>query len=98
MSVVFSKAELETKGALVRQKETIEPLTKEPMDSLVKFGRAAKADTCDEEGMLHKQWKKWGNLENEEALERLGAVLVAMGFAGNVFMGLDGLTIQVEYT
>ncbi len=77
--------ELETKGALVKQQQTIESLTKEPMDNfMAKFGRAARADICEEDGMLYKQWKKWGDLENKEALERLGSVLVAMGFSGNM--------------
>lgn len=88
--------ESETKGALVRQQEMIESLTKEPMDSfMAKFGRAAKADICDEDGMLHKQWKKWGDLENKEALERLGAVLVAMGFAGNVLVSQLAVVVIV---
>jgi hypothetical protein len=88
--------EHETKGALVKQQETIESLTKEPMDSfMVKFGRAAKADICDEDGMLHQQWKKWGDLENKEALERLGAVLVAMGFAGNVVLSQLAVVVVV---
>ena len=49
---------------------------------------AAKADLCDADGLLHKQWQKWGDLDNKDALERLGAVLMAMGFSGGVLRSL----------
>jgi hypothetical protein len=96
-AAIFSRGdESEGKGPLVKQQEMIESLTKEPMDSfMTKFGRAAKADVCDEDGMLHKQWQKWGDLENKEALERLGAVLVAMGFSGGMVSSLAVATIVV---
>jgi hypothetical protein len=85
VAVYRSGDELEPQGALSKQKDAIELLTKEPMPSfLAKFGRAAKSDICDKDGMLHQQWEKWGDLNNKDALERLGAVLVAMGFSGNV--------------
>jgi hypothetical protein len=88
--------ELEPRGALSKQKESIESLTKEPMPSfLAKFGRAAKADICEKDGMLHKQWEKWGDLNNKDALERLGGVLVAMGFSGNVVSPLAVAAIVV---
>jgi hypothetical protein len=88
--------ELEPGGALSKQKESIESLTKEPMPSfLAKFGRAAKVDICDKDGMLHKQWEKWGDLNNKDALERLGGVLVAMGFSGDVVSPLAVATIVV---
>jgi hypothetical protein len=88
--------ELEPGGALSKQKEAIESLTKEPMPTfLVRFGRAAKADICDKDGMLHKQWEKWGDLNNKDALERLGGVLVAMGFSGNVVSPLAVAAIVV---
>jgi hypothetical protein len=91
-----SGSELEPDGALSKQKESIELLTKEPMPSfLAKFGRAAKADICDKDGMLHKQWEKWGDLNNKDALERLGGVLVAMGFSGNVVSPLAVAAIVV---
>lgn len=38
--------------------------------------------------MLNKQWKKWGDLDNQDAVERLGAVLVTMGFSGDVLSPL----------
>ncbi len=88
--------ELEPGGALSKQKESIESLTKEPMPSfLARFGRAAKADICDKDGLLHKQWEKWGDLNNKDALERLGGVLVAMGFSGNVVSPLAVAAIVV---
>jgi hypothetical protein len=88
--------ELEPKGALSKQKDAIESLTKEPMPSfLAKFGRAAKIDICDKDGMLHKYWEKWGDLNNKDALERLGGVLVAMGFSGDVVSPLAVAAIVV---
>jgi hypothetical protein len=88
--------ELQPGGALIKQKESIESLTKEPMPSfLARFGRAAKSDICDKDGMLHKQWEKWGDLNNKDALERLGGVLVAMGFSGNVVSPLAVAAIVV---
>jgi hypothetical protein len=88
--------ELEPGGALGKQQESIESLTKEPMPSfLAKFGRAAKADICDKDGLLNQQWHKWGDLNNQDALERLGAVLVTMGFSGNVVSPLAVAAIVV---
>jgi hypothetical protein len=88
--------ELEQGGALSKQKESIESLTKEPMPSfLAKFGRAAKADICDKDGLLNQQWHKWGDLNNQDALERLGAVLVTMGFSGNAVSPLAVAAIVV---
>jgi hypothetical protein len=96
-TAIFSRGDdFETKGVLVKQQEAIESLTKEPMPSfLAKFGRAAKSDICDKDGMLHQQWEKWGDLNNKDALERLGAVLVAMGFSGNVVSPLAVAAIVV---
>jgi hypothetical protein len=88
--------ELEPGGALSKQKESIESLTKEPMPSfLAKFGRAAKSDICDKDGLLNQQWHKWGDLNNKDALERLGAVLVTMGFSGNAVSPLAVAAIVV---
>jgi hypothetical protein len=88
--------ELEPDGALSKQKEAIESLTKEPMPKfLARFGRAAKSDICDKDGLLNQQWHKWGDLNNKDALERLGAVLVTMGFSGNVVSPLTVAAIVV---
>jgi hypothetical protein len=74
---------------LAKQNQAIADLTKEPPKSfLAKFGQAAKADLCDESGLLHKQWLKWGDLDNKDAVERLGAVLVTMGISGGVVRSL----------
>ena len=50
---------------LVKQNQAIAIATKEPAKRfLQKFWKAAKADLCEEEGMLYKQCKKWGDLDN----------------------------------
>jgi len=78
-----------TEVVLAKQNQAIADLTKEsPKSFLAKFGRAAKADLCDESGLLHKQWLKWGDLDNKDAVERLGAVLVTMGMSGGVVRSL----------
>ena len=88
--------ELEPGGALNKQKESIESLTKEPMPKfLARFGQAAKSDICDKDGLLNQQWHKWGDLNNKDALERLAAVLVTMGFSGNVVSPLAVAAIVV---
>jgi hypothetical protein len=70
---------------LAKQYQAIAELTKEPPRGfLAKFGKAAKADLCDENGLLHKQWMKWGDLDNKDTVERLGAVLMTMGISGGV--------------
>lgn len=75
------------------QGEAIAQITQElPPTFLQKFGRAAKVDLCEEGRMLYQQWKRWGDLENKEALERLGEVLVAMGFSGGA---LESLAVAV---
>ena len=44
---------------LAKQNQAIAELTKEPPQRfLVRFGKAAKADLCDEDGLLHKQGQK----------------------------------------
>ncbi|MBD2202179.1 hypothetical protein H6G33_11135 [Calothrix sp. FACHB-1219] len=74
---------------LVKQTAAITKFTQENSQSfLQKFGRAAKSDLCQEGGMLNKQWQKWGDLDNKDAVERLGGVLVGMGFSGDVLSPL----------
>ncbi len=74
---------------LVKQTEAIAKVTQEhPKRFLQRFGRAATRDLCEEGGMLNKQWKKWGDLDNKDAVERLGAVLVTMGFSGDMLSPL----------
>ncbi|MDY6939403.1 MAG: hypothetical protein SWY16_17260 [Cyanobacteriota bacterium] len=63
-----------------KQSRAIEKVTKErPESFLRRFGTAAKKDLCEEDGVLNQQWKKWGDLSNEDVLERFGIILVAMG-------------------
>jgi hypothetical protein len=72
-------------AGLAKQAEAITTYTQEPADGFLrKFMRTGRRDLCEEEGVLYKQWKKWGDLESKEALERIGAVLMAMGISGNV--------------
>ena len=54
-----------------------------PESFWTRFKKATRADVCEEGGLLHTQWKKWGDLSNETMLKQFGAVLVAMGFSGN---------------
>jgi hypothetical protein len=96
VAVYRSGDELESGGALSKQKESIELVTQEPMESfLARFGKAAKSDICDQDGLLNQQWHKWGDLNNKDALERLGAVLVTMGFSGNAVSPLAVAAIVV---
>lgn len=53
-----------------------------------RFQRAAREDICMEGGVLHAQWKKWGDLSNRDVIKQLGTLLVAMGFTGNVLQVL----------
>jgi len=70
---------------LVKQNEAIATAAKEPAKSfLQKFWKAAKADLCEEEGMLYKQWKKWGDLDNKEAMDKFKVVLTGLGLTGNL--------------
>ncbi len=57
---------------------------KEPESFWTRFKKAAKQDVCEDGGVLNKQWQKWGDLSNEKVLKQFGAILVAMGFSGNV--------------
>ena len=70
---------------LVKQNEAIATATKEPAKSfLQKFWKAAKADLCEEEGVLYKQWKKWGDLDNKEAMDKFKVILTGLGLTGNL--------------
>ena len=70
---------------LVKQNQAIAIATKEPAKRfLQKFWKAAKADLCEEEGMLYKQWKKWGDLDNKETISTFKGILTGLGLSGNV--------------
>jgi len=67
-----------------KQRQVIAVATGEDAASFLKrFKQAARQDLCEKDGVLYKQWKKWGDLSNKQVLKSFGAVLVAMGFAGN---------------
>jgi len=69
---------------LPAQWQTIAKLIKEePRSFWQRFKQAAHKDLCEEGGVLHTQWQKWGDLSNEAVLKSFGAVLTAMGFSGN---------------
>jgi hypothetical protein len=70
---------------LVKQNQAIAIATKEAAKSfLQKFRKAAKADLCEEGGVLYKQWKKWGDLDNKEAMDKFKLVLTGLGLTGNL--------------
>lgn len=56
----------------------------EPESFWARFKKAARQDVCEEGGVLNTQWKKWGDLSDEKVIKQFGAILVAMGFSGNV--------------
>ncbi|MFZ2724744.1 MAG: hypothetical protein WAX77_00660 [Methylococcaceae bacterium] len=63
-----------------KQKQQLEEIMKEEADSFMKkFARAAKKDLCSEGGVLHEQWKKYGDLDNKETLKTVGTILLGMG-------------------
>ena len=67
-----------------KQWQAVAQVTKEdPQSFWQRFKLAAHKDLCEEDGVLHKQWKKWGDLSNKEVLKSFGALLVGMGFSGN---------------
>ena len=76
---------IDQESQLEKQNQAIATAANEPAKSfLKKFWRAAKADLCEEEGMLYKQWKKWGDLDNKEAIATFRGIAVALGLSGNV--------------
>jgi hypothetical protein len=72
-----------------KQWQIIAVVTKEdPQTFWQRFKQAAHKDLCEEGGVLHTQWQKWGDLSNEAVLKSFGALLVGMGFSGNVLQVL----------
>lgn len=84
----YGDASLKTvdkEAQLVKQNQAIAAAAKEPAKSfLQKFWKAAKADLCEEDGVLYKQWKKWGDLDNKEAMDKFKVVLTGLGLTGNL--------------
>ncbi|MEW6491255.1 MAG: hypothetical protein AB1589_01705 [Cyanobacteriota bacterium] len=92
-SGVIKKEPEERDSLPVKQSQAIEGITKENSESfLKKFRLAAKSDLCEEGGLLNSQWKKWGDLNNQDVIDKFGLVLVAMGFSG---AGLEILVVAV---
>ena len=85
------------KAQLVKQNQAIALAAKEPAPSfLKKFWKAAKADLCEEDGVLYKQWKKWGDLDNKEAMDKFKVVLTGLGLTGNLLQSaLVAVTVIV---
>jgi hypothetical protein len=74
--------EIETR--LAKQMEVIAQSTQEPPKTLLKkLHLAVKDDLCVEGGVLYGQWKKWGDLNDKDVLEKFGVVLTAFGLSGN---------------
>jgi len=70
-------------AATERQKRAIEQATGEDASSFLRrFKDAARADLCEEGGVLYRQWSKWGDIANKDILKTFGGVLVGMGLAG----------------
>jgi hypothetical protein len=69
---------------LAKQMEAITQSTQEPPKTLLKkLHLAVKDDLCVEGGVLYGQWKKWGDLNNKDVLDKFGIVLTAFGLSGN---------------
>ena len=68
---------------LEKQRQLIADNTKESPDTFLhKYGNKAKDVICKESSELNQQWQKWGDLRNEDVLEKLGSVLLIMGYSG----------------
>jgi hypothetical protein len=73
----------EPNAPLAPQASEIERITQEkPVTFLRKFRHAAKADLCEEGGVLNAQWQQWKDLASGDVVKNFGPVLVAMGFTG----------------
>ncbi|MDM8568581.1 hypothetical protein QUF50_03525 [Thiotrichales bacterium HSG1] len=79
---------------LEKQRQQIAENTQEAPDTfLQKYGSQAKELLCKESSELSKQWQKWGDLRNEDVLEKLGSVLLIMGYSG---AALHILTVAIS--
>lgn len=81
---------------LAKQAAAIERITQEPaVGFLKKFRRAAKADLCDDGGVLNAQWQQWKDLASGDVVKNFGPILVAMGFSGVL---LEALVVATGVT
>ncbi len=79
---------------LEKQRKDIKENAKESPDTFLhKCGNKAKDALCKEGSELSKQWQKWGDLRNEDVLEKLGSVLLIMGYSG---AALQILTVAIS--
>ncbi|XOF35170.1 MAG: hypothetical protein ACL93V_07740 [Candidatus Electrothrix sp. YB6] len=84
-----SKESKELPDRTPKQWQAIAEVTEEePQTFWQRFKLAAHKDLCEEGGVLHDQWQKWGDLRKESVLKSFGAILVAMGFSGNALQVL----------
>lgn len=60
-----------------------------------KFARAAKKDLCLEGGVLHEQWKKYGDLENNDMLKTFSRILIGMGVS-NAFLATAVVAVHID--
>lgn len=83
----------EPDAPLSKQASEIAQITQEnPVSFLKKFRKAAKADLCEEGGVLHAQWQQWKDLASGDVVKNFGPILVAMGFTGVL---LESLVVAV---
>ena len=85
------------RSQLVLQEEAIEKVAGEPAESFLrKFARAGHRDLCEDDGVLFKQWKKYGDLDNETTLKVVGGILTTMGLTGGMLQaGAIAVTVIV---
>jgi hypothetical protein len=68
--------------AAPQQQAVIEKTTGEPFENFwEKFKRHARRDLCLPEGLLHKQWEKWRDLQSKDAVKMSMAALAGMGIS-----------------
>ncbi len=79
---------------LEKQRKEIKENAKESPDTFLRqCGNKAKDVLCKEGSELSKQWQKWGDIRNEDVLEKLGSVLLIMGYSG---AALHILTVAIS--
>jgi len=85
---------LDDEQLLEKQRKQIKENAKESPDTFLhKCGNNAKEILCKESSELSKQWQKWGDIRNEDVLEKLGSVLLIMGYSG---AALQILTVAIS--
>jgi hypothetical protein len=95
-AVVKSSEPEELEIRLAKQMEAIAQSTQKPPKTLLKkLHLAVKDDLCVEGGVLYGQWKKWGNLNNKDVLDKFGIVLTAFGLSGNKLAVVTVATVVI---